>query len=177
MKVTFLGLGGHAGNLIDICDLLQYEIVGYIDDNVKFEPKYSPLKEVVGAAVLGFGALTPDALEKRYKVLADSPAHFVPLVHPKAEISQTAMAGDGVQVMCGAIIQHNAQIGSASIINTGAIVEHDAVIGKGCHIAPGAIVLGDVRIGDYCFVGSNSVVVQGAIVPDGTFVKANSVWK
>jgi acetyltransferase EpsM len=175
MKVTFLGFGGHAGNLVDICRLKQYEIMGYIDDNVR-NPDYIALDRVLGAAVLGFGGVTTDKLESRYKVMAGSEAHFITLDHPSAVISETAMFGDGVQVMAGAIVQHNVKVESASIINTGAIIEHDSVIGKGCHIAPGAVVLGDCTIGDFCFIGAGAIVVQGTKVPSRTFIHAGTVW-
>lgn len=175
MKVTFLGFGGHAGNLVDICNLKGYEIAGYIDVQSK-DTKYPKLDKVEGSAILGFGALSPDALERRYKLLADDEAHFLTLYHPQAIISPTAAFGDGVQIMAGAIVQHNTQVDSGCIINTGALIEHDCIIHKGCHIAPRATVLGDCEIGEFSFIGASAVIVQGSKVPPRSFIKAGSVW-
>lgn len=176
MKITLLGFGGHAGNLIDICQLRNYEIAGFIDDaaNGQALPR---LDAIEGSAVLGFGALSPEKLEDRYNTMLYSPAHFVTLTHPDAIISHCAMFGDGVQVMAGAIIQHNAQVDSGCIINTGAIIEHGSIIHKGCHIAPGAKVLGNCEIGAFSFIGAGAIIVQGSKLPPRSFIKAGSIWR
>lgn len=175
MKVTFLGFGSHAGNLVDICNLKGYEIAGYIDAETK-DIQYAKLENVEGSAILGFGGLSPDRLEQRYKLLADHEAHFLALHHPQAIISPSALFGDGVQIMAGAIVQHYAQVDSACIINTGAIIEHDCIIHRGCHIAPNATVLGDCEIGEFSFIGAGAIIVQGSKVPPRSFIKAGSVW-
>lgn len=167
MRVRFIGDGGHAGNLKDICRLNGDEITN--------DAEY---------IILAYGGITCEALEKRFnqrdelldnKVIPPNSA-FPNIIHPSV-IYYACFPCGGVQIMAGVIIQHAVTIGSFSIINTGAIIEHDSVIGRGCHIAPGAVVLGNVHVGDFCFIGANAVVVQGSTVPPRTFVKAGSVWK
>jgi UDP-3-O-[3-hydroxymyristoyl] glucosamine N-acyltransferase len=158
MQVAFIGQGGHAGNLKDICLARGVQIVADSEN-----------------MVIAFGGLTCAALEDRCKIYREG--KYPQMIHPAAIYSPTAHISDGVHVMAGAIIQHKAYIESFCIINTRAVIEHDSHIGKGTHIAPGAIVLGNCKIGEFCFVGANAVVVQGSTVPPRTFIKAGEIWK
>ena len=178
MKLYFLGFGGHAGNLLDICELQGYEVAGYADENVH-NNKYPKITELPkGAnAVLGFGGIDCEFLEHRYNSHLDYEAEWPVLVHPDTTLSPHGLCGKGTQIMAGVVIQRNVSIGQFCIINTCAVIEHNAQVGDGCHIAPGAIVLGDAKVGDYCFIGANAVIVQGCSVQPHTFVKANSTWK
>lgn len=162
MRVQFIGNGGHAGNLRDICRLNGVALT--------HESRY---------LVLAYGGVTCEKLEERYSEGKNSTANIFPnIIHPTAIGDPDGIPNDaGIQIMALAVMQHNAKIGEFSIINTAAIIEHDVAIGRGCHIAPGAVVLGDVKMGDFCFVGANAVIVQGSTVPDRTFIRAGEVWK
>jgi len=68
---------------------------------------------------------------------------FPVLVHPTAWVAPTARLEQGVQIMAGAIVQH------------------DCRIGKNVHIAPGATLCGGITIEDDAFIGSGATLIQG----------------
>lgn len=104
---------------------------------------------------------------------------FPKLIHPRATVSTSAVIGDGVQIMRGAIIQACTTIGENVIVNTGAIVDHDCVLGNHSHIAPGVTLSGGVTLGDGSHVGTGATVIQNiaigarAIIGAGAVVTAN----
>ena len=165
MKVQFIGDGGHAKVLRDMCHLLGIEITDKHDE--RFPIPY----------VIAYGGITCEALEKRYndaEAIAGSKC-FPDLYHPSAVMKDIFARGKGCHVMANAVFMGE-RLRDFSIINTGAIVEHGTEIGYGCHIAPGAIVLGDCKVGDFCMIGAGAIIIQGSTVPDRTFVKAGAIW-
>jgi acetyltransferase-like isoleucine patch superfamily enzyme len=79
-------------------------------------------------------------------------------VHPTAEVSESAIIGDG------ASIWHQAQ------------VRENAVIGAGCIIGKGAYVDAGVHIGENCKIQNYSCVYDGATLEDGVFVGPEVVF-
>ena len=184
--MILIGAGGHAKSIVHSCPI---GFTMYCDKTeqswlrpfrmITEEESFS-LAALGDSMVVGFGALTPAALEKRYSVMMSyikCGAKFSVIRGIHAIVSCNTTIGDGTQILGNSYVNHSAVIGSGCIINTGAIIEHDVVIGDGCHIAPGAIVLGGVDIGDFSFVGAGAVVIQGTKIPPRTFVKARGIWK
>jgi len=100
-----------------------------------------------------------------------------------ALIRNSAVLGEGLQIMPQAVIHNEAEIYRQCIVNTRALVEHDCVLESGVEIGPGAILCGRVHVGANTWVGagatirprvrigSNSIIGAGAVVvsdiPDG----------
>ena len=179
--IILVGAGGHAKALVETALVSGQSVCAYVD------PKECPwltarhvtedhdVKPTDGNVVVGFGAVEPEGLRRRLRVLDgylergfDAP----PLIHRAAYVSPDAELEPGVAVLGGAVVQPGAVVGRGSIVNSGAIIEHDASIGSGTHVAPGAIVLGDCRVGDCCMIGAGAVVLQMCLVPSDTLVPA-----
>lgn len=126
--------------------------------------------------IIAYGGIRPESLRDRLK---DSKKHhnLATAIHPTAVISQSAVIGEGSQILAMAYIGPGASVGKMCIINTGSIVEHGSVVGDGSHIAPRAVVLGDATVGRCCMIGAGAVVIQGSTVPDDTMVRALTIYK
>jgi sugar O-acyltransferase (sialic acid O-acetyltransferase NeuD family) len=93
----------------------------------------------------------------------------VSIVHPKANISSSAVLGHGCVVGPAAVVGAATVVGSHVLIGRGALVGHHVRIGAGATLNPGANVAGNV------YVGENAVVGMGALVSNGIEVGAGAV--
>jgi UDP-perosamine 4-acetyltransferase len=192
MKVVGIGAGGHAKVVIEILrSAPQHEIVGLVDqdaslwhtsvlgvkvlgdDNILPELK----REGVAGIFIGLGGVADTRLRQRlYEHAVGLGFTVVEAIHRGACVSPSATLGNGVTVMCNAIVGADAHLGNNVIVNSGAIVEHDCVIGDHVHIAPGAKLSGGVVVDIGAHVGIGAVVLQqrrigaNAIVGGGAVV-------
>jgi UDP-3-O-[3-hydroxymyristoyl] glucosamine N-acyltransferase len=75
-----------------------------------------------------------------------------PVVHPSADVADSAVLGAGTRVW------HLAQ------------VREDAVLGEGCIIGRGAYIGTGVRLGHHCKVQNHALVYEPAELGDGVFI-------
>lgn len=92
-----------------------------------------------------------------------------------AMVSFSAVVGDAVAMLPGAVINAAAQIGDGVIVNTTASVDHDCLIGDGVHIGPGAVLAGGVTVGAGAFVGMGARVLPGVSIGANAVVGAGAV--
>jgi sugar O-acyltransferase (sialic acid O-acetyltransferase NeuD family) len=116
--------------------------------------------------------LTKSIHEKAKKIGYD----IVNIIHPSAEVSETATLGESIFIGAQAIIGTNVKIGSFSKILNKASVAHDSIIKENVQISDGATVAGNVVIEDNvmiginvgiinkCKIGKNSTIISGKIV-------------
>ena len=74
-----------------------------------------------------------------------------PFIHPKADIAESAIIGDGCRIEAGAVIGENVELGA------------------GCHIKAGA------SIGKGCIIGSNTVIDTNASIAFAIIGKSNHI--
>lgn len=132
-----------------IAELVKYDYIVCIGDNIKRRELTTSLREKLGAPVNA--------------------------IHPRAYIARQVTMGCGVMVGAGAIINPVAEIGDGVICNTGSIVEHGCVVGAFSHIAPSATILGNVHIGEACLIGGNAVIKPGVTIGDQAVIGAGAV--
>jgi len=99
----------------------------------------------------------------------------LPVIHPTAFISESAMTGDGLQILINAHIGDEARIGKWCMMHGGATVEHETEVGDGVTIMSRAAIMGEVKIGNYATIGGNATVLavkvgEGAMVGAGALV-------
>jgi len=191
ISVVGLGAGGHAKVMIEILRMdNRYKLFGLLDPKPELQDK-----SVLGVPVLGDDNLLP-ALKR------DSVCHFfvgrgsigdtrprqhlfemalrygmkpVDAVHPQAIISSSAVLGEGVTIMAGAVVNACSRLGVNAIINTGAIVEHDCIIGDHVHIATGARLASTVKVGNGAHIGAGATVLQCVQIGENALVGAGAV--
>jgi UDP-perosamine 4-acetyltransferase len=176
-QVIGLGAGGHAKIIIEILRLLgDFEIVGLLDANPKGRGA-----GVLGVPVLGDDSLLPELFARGvrhafvglggtgdnrpraslYLMVKRNGFEVISAIDPRSSIAPSAMVGEGVMVMPGAIVNADSRLGDNVIVNTGAIVEHDCTIGDHVHIATGARLGGGVTVLEGAHIGLGAAIKQG----------------
>jgi len=183
-SVVVVGAGGHAKVIIDMLIDNGVDVAACVA-NADSAP-YRGVEVLVGddslaalrargvdGAVIAVGA---NALRARLGDEAEALGFSLPsVVSRSAQLSPTAVIGDGAVVMPHAVINADARIGRLAIVNTGATVDHDCVIGDGAHVAPGVHFSGGVRIGARTLVGVGSSARPLVTVGSDAVIGAGSV--
>lgn len=181
---VILGAQGHAAVVIELIHSLGGTVAGCVGP-----PQETPfglpllgeddwLKDREGEFQLanGIGGIGDNAIRARvFERLEAQGFAFPKLIHPRATVSTSAIVGDGVQVMRGAIVQARTRIGANAIVNTGAIVDHDCVLGAHSHVAPGATLSGGVTLGEAGHIGTGATVIQNIAIGDRAIIGAGAV--
>jgi len=170
--ILLLGGGGHARVCAEIVELCGGAIAGYLaplpaeggmkgypylgTDEILKNYKRDQYLIVNGVGSTGAGM----AREHLYDRVSELGFTVATLIHPRANVSPSAVAGEGAQIMAGAVIQPGTVIGRNAILNTSAVVDHDCQIGDHVHIAPGAVLCGSVRVGAGAHIGAGATVIQ-----------------
>jgi sugar O-acyltransferase (sialic acid O-acetyltransferase NeuD family) len=190
--LILLGGGGHGRVLLAalMASGRKKEIIGIIDPMAaqlgskvgsvpvlgveeKLAFNYTPT-EVKLLNGMGSVGSTSKRIELYNKFLLDG-YEFAAVIHPTANIADDVVAGDGAQIMAGAVIQTGCIIGGNVLINSGAVVEHDCKIAHHVHIATGAVVAGGVEIGVGAHVGCGATIIQGVHIGAASVVGAGAV--
>jgi UDP-perosamine 4-acetyltransferase len=185
ITAVLIGAGGHAKVIADIlAPRTDLELIGCTDHRAS--------GKLLHLDILGDDSLLPLLFERnirhtfvaigdnrlRLRIAAYAASigfQFIQAVSRSAYVSPSALLGQGVAVMPGAVIQPEVHIGDHSIINTGASVDHECRIGKGCHIAPGANLAGLVTVGDGSFLGTGVKVIPGVKIGKSCIIGAGTV--
>jgi len=122
-------------------------------------------------AVLGIGGDRRDVWEPLER--AGWTAERV--VHPRAEVAETAVVATGVTVGPFAVIGAETRVEAHAIISRGALVGHHVSIGEFANLNPGANVGGNSDIGAGATLGMGSTVVNGIRVGVAATVAAGAV--
>lgn len=181
-NVAIIGYSGHSYVVIDVVQLLGYNIIGYFEkkevENNPFELKYLGDERLFEfnddiCCIIAIGDNT--IRYKIYNYLIEKKVNILSLIHPKANVSNLSMIKEGTVVFQGASINAFANIGKGVIINTSSVVEHECVVGDFSHIAPSAVLAGNVKVGTNTFIGANSVIKQGISIGNNVIIGAGSV--
>lgn len=173
-KIVLIGAGGHANTVLDSAMGHAY---AFVDKGVKEFFGLKKLEEASSGdyAIISFGAVVPEELQRRHDVFeryVKAGVKFVSVIHPQSIVSDKAKIGDGTLVAPGVIVNAAAKVGKNVILNSGCIIEHGAEVGDGTHIAPGAVILGSAKVGKNAMIGAGAVVLPYKSVPDNTMVKS-----
>jgi UDP-perosamine 4-acetyltransferase len=188
LPVILLGAQGHAKVVLDVLRECGFEVIGFVTreagekgalegiaalgDERALE-RYTPDQVVLAN---GVGTVGPTARRRAlFERMRTRGYRFATLVHPRAFVSRSAVLGEGVQVMAGAVLQPDVRVGIDTIINTSASIDHDCLIGEHVHIAPGVTLSGAVRVGDRTHIGTGAAVIQGVTIGEDVFVAAGAV--
>ena len=83
---------------------------------------------------------------------------FIPGIHPRAIVSDSADVDAGAMIAAGAIVEAGARIGQGVRVGPGCVVGENACIDIDTKLAPNVVVCSDVRIGRRCVLHPGVVV-------------------
>ena len=171
--------------------LLDWEIVGIIDDGVEVGTLVS------GVKVLGSAALLPELrgqgvenvvnavggignYQIRWNIfqkLRQLDFHFPTLIHPSAFVEDTVTLADGIQVLAQSYISSESSVGFGTLINAGVVISHDGKIGKCVNLSPGALLAGQVTVEDFAQIGMGATINLGVTVGSAARIGNSAVVK
>lgn len=125
--------------------------------------------------VVAIGNPFGDVRLKLHALMAGRGLSPVSFADPTALICRTAVLGDGLQVMPGAIVHNDVVIGLQCIINTRSLVEHHCVLEDGVEIGPGAVLCGRVHVGRNSWIGANATIRPRVRIGPNSIVGAGAV--
>ena len=186
--LLFIGAGAHARSLLDALDasanikgllsqdgaqwgsrILGATVLGGDDELYLMKPTQVSLVNAVGSVS---STAARRAVFERWRA---AQFRFHGLIHKTAYVSETALLGEGTQVLAQAYVGPGAALGDNVLVNTRALLEHGVQVGPHAHVAPGAVLLGEVRIGAGTHVGAGATVLQGVHVGERCVIGAGAV--
>lgn len=184
-SVVLMGGGGHAAVVADAAREMGLHLLGFLDDDecaslpgaARLGPIATVADHVHHVAIIHAAAGSADLRREWMRIAQRSAAEsaFMPIVHPSAVVSPSAVIGWGAFIGPLAVVNARATIGRGVIINTGAIVEHDCTIGDFAHIAPRAALAGGAAVGASAMVGCGAIVLPNRRIGDGSTLGAGAV--
>ena len=100
-------------------------------------------------------------------------------IHRTAEVSPTAIVGDGTQIWNEAQVRAGARIGADCVMGKGVFVDLEVVVGDRVKLENRVSVFKGARISDGVFIGPHSCLLNDklprAITPEGT-LKGPDDW-
>lgn len=178
--LIIIGAGGHAKSITQIANSLNYNILGYLDDN-SFQPHVlGKIQDIHNFhdCFFAFGMGGIKNLKLRYQMIQSLEQYFsrfINLVSPYALVSDNLKIGIGNSIHPFAFINSDVSIGNFCIINTRATIEHDCEIGNNVHISTGAILNGNVKIHSHVFIGSGTLIKNQVEICENTIIGMGSV--
>lgn len=159
-KLIIVGAGEH-GKVVSNIFKKHYQIVGYLDRNLKLPGVVGSTKDykkyikghyffvAIGNNTTRYGF---------YSALKKGGARFVNAVHKTAVVDDDVVLGDNVFIGAMSYVNIGSQIGNNVHINNKCLIEHDNQIGDHCHLTPGVVTGGGVSVGDHSFIGLGAVI-------------------
>jgi len=175
----------HNGNGREAFDVIHainkvkktWNFLGFIDDNplaqnkgiigVSEEALKRPQAHVL--AVVG----SYENYKTRHEINSKFEKHAT-IIHPSAQVSESAVIGDNVLIMANVVISCNVFIDDGCIILPNSVISHDSYIQKYCCIGSNVSISGGVRIYRNCYIGSKSSLRDGINIGENTLIGIGS---
>lgn len=175
--ICILGAGGHAKVVIELAEMLKYDIKSIFDQDKSkkniFHYSVEHDSEKISENRNVFLALGNNQNRKIGSEKYET-ADFN-LIHPSGIISKSVKMGYGNALMAGVIINSSVQIGDHCIINTGSCIDHDCRIDNFVHISPKAALAGNVKVKEGAQIGIGACIKQNITVGKWAVVGAGAV--
>lgn len=177
-ELVLIGAGGHARSLLQA---VAEQPAGYVAP----APAVSLELPWLGADDLFLETCSPDesriavamvsgrdgSMALRRSILDRYSAYeFATVVAPTAWVAQSAVVGEGCQLMHGCFVNAATTLGPNCIVNTRAVVEHDCRLGSNVFVGPGAVICGNVTVGDDVFIGAAAAIRPGISICSGAVI-------
>jgi sugar O-acyltransferase (sialic acid O-acetyltransferase NeuD family) len=188
-KIVIWGCGGHAREVNHLCERLNYEVVGFLDERTEMKGKIIDgvpvlgdlhdiyhLREKIKIVCAGVG---DPSLKKRFSIKTINAGFEIAdtIVHPSIYLSKRNTLGIGSVICEGTILTTNVHVGNFVVINRSSNISHDNTINDFVTISPGVTIAGNVTVGEGAYIGIGSSIREkiniGAwsVIGGGAFVK------
>lgn len=186
--IVIIGAGGFGREVAWLIEdinkeKLEWNIVGFVDDNESIRKKKINGYKVVGdidwlkeQEFYVVNAISDPIIKKKVMDRLDGSKNNYPiLIHPSVIYSDKVSFGEGSIICAGNIITVNIEIGKHVIVNLDCTIGHDAIIGDYSTILPSVNVSGFVKTDECVSVGTGSAIIQGVSIGKNTVIGAGAV--
>lgn len=157
-KIVIIGGGGYAKMVAETVLLLGYNLVGFVDDNIKKGTTIfrdasvlCSMDELIDEKINfdHFVVAIGDILARKsiYNALIQNYSS-INIIHPKAVIAPSVKMDNGNVCLAGAVLNTNVTIGENNIINSMVLLDHDTIVGDHCNLSQGSVIGSNVKIFD-----------------------------
>ena len=173
-KLLLIGIGGHSRSCIDVIESTQeFEIVGYVDKNLKSASKETHIR------FLGYDSDLPNIFKEiKYAHIAVGQMKNLDL--RKNLFNKLVKIGFKLPKIISKksiVSKNNIKIGDGTIIMHNALINSNVNIKENCIINTGSILNGGVEVGKQSFIGSGSVIKQKTKIRNKSFYPMLSkIW-
>lgn len=174
MKSVIIGAGTYGEVYLAYLQEAGVDIIGFLDDNPKFEGK-----EVHGVPVLGgissletlkdtdgieavYCPLGNNILRVRFLSYARELGYKTPnYIHPSVLISPNVTIGEGVYILLGTTIMPHTVIKDFVMISMGVHLAHHNVLDEGVFLSTGCNFGASIHAHKYAYCGISSTIMTG----------------
>lgn len=187
-KIVIIGASGFATEVAWLIEeinsyKLEWEILGFVDDNFKNLPEYINGYKVLGDVncieqlpndiflIVGIGN------GKIRKKIAEKIKNrkFATLIHPNIKISSTNKIEDGTIICSGSILTVNINIKRHCIINLDCTIGHSSNLEEYVTVLPSTNISGNVNIKKCTTLGTGVKIIQGITIGENVMVGAGAI--
>lgn len=163
---------------------VEFDIKGYLDDNLDQEKKGKLQKPCLGKIeeyetekddVFTCAIANPSVREIVIKKLLEKGAKFIDIIHESSIIHGSVKYGKGLIVSPFSLIGDCSIIGDYVVLNGFSGIGHDCVVGDYTCIMSQCDITGHTEIGKKVFFGGGARTIPKARIEDGAYVGAGSV--
>lgn len=193
-KIIILGTGGTSIDILDIINDIgdnnkkeNIECIGFLDDE---ESKMG--KTINNVGVLGplntakdykdvcfiNGIGSPTTFLNKEKIISKTNVsldRFITLIHPSANISQSAKIGLGSVIFQNVVLGSNVKVGKHVVILPNTVISHDDLVGDYTCVAGGVYIAGTVSIRKACYIGAGTCIKESLSIGEGSLVGMGSI--
>ena len=187
LNIIIVGAGGCGREVYEMAKVVfpveEYENKGFLSDDLEAlgdlqldVPILSTIVDYQPQPADRFLLAIGDVQGRRKVALAlkERGAQFLTLVHPRAEISESAELGEGVIVYPFAFVSCQVKLDDFCLLNAYAGCGHDAQVGAFSVLCPYAAVLGGAVLAEMVFLATHVTVAPKKRVGIGAVVSANT---
>lgn len=190
MDIVIFGAGGFGREIQWLIERvnersLEWNILGYIDDNVEIDTEvdgYRVLGDIewlleCGTSLAVACAVGNSEIRKRIidKISENKNIFFPNLIDPSVLMSIRVDMGVGNLICAGTILTVDIEFGDFNIINLDCTIGHDVNLASFVVIYPSVNISGNVEIGEGCEIGTGTQILQGKVIAKGVIIGAGSV--
>jgi sugar O-acyltransferase (sialic acid O-acetyltransferase NeuD family) len=186
-NIIIYGFGGFSNELACLLIDLDYNIIGFVDDDLSKLNSYNSFGKVIGdykflnnynqKISVVFAISNPQVVKSIYSKLNNINLSFPNIIAPNVRIlfNNELKIGYGNVVMYDCLLSYKVEIGNFNILNFGISIGHDTKVGSFNSFMSYTKISGEVKIGNLNYFGACSVVLQQKIVGNDTIIGTNSV--
>lgn len=183
-RITIIGSGGFASEVLSILDRSNYECLGFIDSKQNLSNLPLPIighedemnllikKYNFSNCIIAIG--NPKVRKKVFNKIQEYSFNY-PVISDLSMVSKSSNIKSGTIIYPNVVIMNNCKIGNFTLLNSGVTLGHEVTIGDFCNINPGANLAGRIKIGNGSFVGIGSSIKENINIGKNVVIGAGSV--